>query len=208
MTTVNSTNLASYYSLKDATTSTTSQHTTVPSLADAFAAVNNTNSDPTNTNNGNSYLLDLSDSAKAYLQNYSGSSSNSSTSSSNGAKVILNHDQQQKLNAILQKYKDAPYTDATFKQIQVDMSKAGIGADTLAAQSQMRSLNPTMMLLDALSGGDASVGTIGSSADINTQATALMKSVAQQWTSISTTAASTTKSSTSSDATTSGSSAA
>ncbi len=171
---------------KDTSNTATSQQST-PSILDAFAAVNNLNGDPTKPSTGNSYLLDLSPSAQAYLANYSGASSNSSTSSTHGAGVVLNHEQQLKLNEILTKYKDAPYTDATFKQIQVDMAKAGIGADSLAAQSQMRSINPTAMLLDAISGGDGSVGTIGSSADIMTQATAFMKKVAEQWTDISTT---------------------
>ncbi len=194
MTTINP-NISQYYTLastlNSSTTSTGSDSSTSaatdPSILDAFAAVDGSSDDPTNTNNGNSYLLDLSPSAQAYLQNYSGSSSNNSTSSSNGAAVVLNFQQQNTLTAILQKYKDAPYTDATFQQIQNDMSAAGIGADSLAAQAQMRAVNPTLMLLDALNGGSGSVGTIGSSSDIMTQETAFMKQVADQWSQISTT---------------------
>ena len=187
MTSISSTSILQTLLKKDTATSTTSEQST-PSILDAFAAVSGSNSDPTATGNtGNSYLLDLSPSAQAYLQNYSGSASNSSSSSSTGAGVVLTPQQQNKLNTILLKYKDAPYTDATFQKIQSDMAAAGIGADALAAQSHMRQLNTTAMLLNALGGGDGSVGTIGSSTDIATQTTEFMKKIAQSWTQISST---------------------
>jgi hypothetical protein len=190
MTSVTNLSLASLFSTKDGTTSTTSQQTANPTLADVFATASGTKKASESKTNGNSYLLDLSESAKAYLQNLDGNggSSASSTTSSTGGGIVLNREQQTKLNAILEKYKDKPYTNASFKQMQVDMADAGIGADSLAAQNQMRHLNPTLMLLNALNGGDGSVGTVGGSSDITAETKNFMKKVAERWKEISTTA--------------------
>lgn len=166
-----------------------SQQSRNPSITDAFAAVNGQNADPTHVDFGNSYLMDLSPAARAYLQNTGGAASNSSTTSSTGAGVVLSFEQQKKLQAILEKYKDAPYNDETFAKIQHEMKAAGLDAESLAAQSQMRNLNPTAMLLNALGGGDGSVGSIGGSTDIKNIAKGFMKNVAEQWTRMSSTAA-------------------
>jgi len=104
-----------------------------------------------------------------------GGTSAASTTSSTGGGIVLTREQQSKLNAILEQYKDKPYNEANFKQMQIDMAEAGIGADSLAAKSQMRNLNTTLMLLNALSGGDGSTGTIGGSADIKAETVNFMK---------------------------------
>ena len=190
MTTISTHSLASILSPKDNSTSGTSQQSTLPSLSTILATADGTDLGNGNTSSGNSYLLDLSPSAQAYLTNLNSNgsaSSQGSATSSNGNGIVLNNDQKAKLDAILAKYKDAPYTDETFQKIQQDMSLAGIAADELAAKNQMRHLNPTLMLLNALAGGDGSVGTIGGSADIATETTNFMGKVADMWKSISTT---------------------
>ena len=187
MSSISSTSILQQILAQNSSTSSSSSSSS-SSLSDILAQANGTDLGDGNTSSGSSYLLDLSPEAQAYLTSQSSTgttTSTGSTTSSTGASVILSPVQQDKLNAILQKYKDAPYTDATFKAIQKDMSAAGIGADTLAGQAEMRNLNPTAMLLNALNGGDGSVGTIGGSADIATLETNFMGSVNQQWQQIS-----------------------
>ncbi len=189
MTSITNTSLANYYSLNDAkNAATTSGQASNPSLTTALAAVNGTQPSNTNAAGGSSYLLDLSDNAKNYLQSLSNTqngTSNSAASSTDG--VILTQKQQAKLTEILIKYKDAPYNDTSFKKIQDDLDAAGIGADSLAARSQVRKLNPTLIFLDALNGGDGAAGTAISSDAIKADATGYLKKVAKQWDTISTT---------------------
>jgi hypothetical protein len=158
-------------------------------LTDALAAAQGTSSTGAgNASSNDSYLLDLSPEAQAYLSNSSASGAATSTGSATSATgygIVLSPVQQDKLTAILEKYKDAPYTDTTFQSIQKDMKAAGIGADALAGQSEMRNLSPTAMLLNALSGGDASVGTIGGSADIANMETNFLGQVTSQWQTMS-----------------------
>lgn len=175
--------------LNNTDSSTTGSSSSGSTLTDMLAAANGTSTTGTgNATSDASYLLDLSPEAQAYLSNSSASGAATSTgsaTSADGYGVVLSPVQQDKLNVILEKYKDAPYTEATFASIQKDMTAAGIGADSLAGQAEMRNLNPTAMLLNALSGGDASVGTIGDSADITTMQTNFMGTVDAQWKSIS-----------------------
>ena len=185
MSSVSHLSLANHLAKQNATTTNGSDSSSLPNLTEALAAVNGTNlGNGSSSATGNSYLLDLSPEAQAYLTSMNGngsSSSQASTTSSTGAGIVLSPVQQDKLSAILQKYKDAPYTDATFKAIQRDMSAAGIGADSLAGKAAMRNLNPTSMLLNALAGGDGSVGTIGGSADIAAMEMNFMGTVNTQW---------------------------
>ena len=188
MSSISSTSILQQLLQKDTTTSTSSQQPAQPTLTDYLAKAQGTNTGSDATSTGNSYLLDLSPEAQAYLTTMSGNgstTSQNSATSSNGNGIVLSPVQQDKLAAILQKYKDAPYTDATFQAIQKDMSAAGIGADALAAQNQMRHINPTAMLLDALNGGDGSTGTVGGSADLAASTKDFMGKVAQQWQTIS-----------------------
>ncbi|MDX2074781.1 MAG: hypothetical protein SFX19_10550 [Alphaproteobacteria bacterium] len=90
------------------------------------------------------YLLDLSPEAKDYL--------NSTLVSSTANSFTLSQSQQKQIDAILQKYKDAPYTQETFEQIQADLQQAGLSPDQLAAQQQAKDFNPTQALIDALNG--------------------------------------------------------
>ena len=190
MTSITNYTLASMFASKDNATSTTSQNAANPSLADVLSNASGLPKSKDSATSGNSYLLDLSDSARAYLQNLNGSGGTSagSATSANGNGIVLTNPQRDKLNAILEKYKDAPFTDATFQKIQADMEQAGIAADKLAAQNQMRRINPTLMLINALSGGDGSVGTVGGSADIKTETQNFMGKVLDQWRAVSTTA--------------------
>ena len=209
MTTISSTSILQQLMQKDSSTSNGSTSTAQSTLTDYLAQAQGKDIGNASSSSGNSYLLDLSAEAQAYLTsgNGSGGGSQGSSTSSTGASIVLSPVEQDKLTAILQKYKNAPYTEATFQNIQKDMSAAGIGADSLAAKAEMRNLNPSAMLLNALNGGDGSVGTVGNSTDIASMETSFMGKVNSQWQAISSDYDSTTggaKSQPSSDDTTAG----
>lgn len=188
MTGISSTSILQQLLQKNDTTSNGSKQAAQPTLTDYLARAQGLNTTGETSASGNSYLLDLSPAAQAYLTNMSGTgsaTSQNSATSSNGNGIVLSPGQQNKLTAILVKYKDAPYNDDTFKAIQRDMSEAGIGADSLAAKNQMRRINATAMLLDALNGGDGSVGTVGGSADLAHSEMEFMGRVNTQWQKIS-----------------------
>jgi len=91
------------------------------------------------------YMLDLSPTAQKFL--------NATTSTSSAPdSFVLSKEQQARLEDIMEKYKDAPYTQETFNQIQADLQKAGMSPDQLAGQEQAKAFNTTLALLDALSG--------------------------------------------------------
>lgn len=90
------------------------------------------------------YTLDLSPEAKSYIDATNLASSVSS--------FDLNSFQKEKLDEILQKFKDQPYTQDTFNQLQAELQKAGLSPDQLAAQQQAKDFSTTQMLLEALGG--------------------------------------------------------
>lgn len=125
-----------YYSLAQ-----TSSHVVSTSPVTAAKAV--TSSSAANENLS-AYLLDLSPQARDYLNHGAVGTISSS--------FTLSQAQQSSIDAILQKYKDQPYTQDTFNQIQNDLRAAGLSPDQLAAQQQVKDFNTTQTLLDALSG--------------------------------------------------------
>ena len=198
MSTINSTQLASYYSLNNNDTSGSSStssnaantgntNTTALLLAalnDASAA-NNSSPD---SSSSDAFLLNLSPDAQNYLSSLSSGTSSTGTSSASDS-FTLSSTQQAQLTAIIDKYKDAPYTQATFDDLQNDLESAGLGPDQLNAEQDMNSLNPTEMLLDALNGTtptDQSSFTDVSSGN-STRASNYIDSILSQWQSVSTT---------------------
>lgn len=191
MSNVTNSTLSNFYSLKDAknaATNTTLQQSSSPSLTSALAVVNGGKTDSSKLAVGSSYLLDLSDNARNYLQSLSDTNSGKGSSTRSSGGIVLTNKEQAKLTEILIRYKDAPYNDTTFKKIQEDLDAADIGADALAAKAQARQLNPTLIFLDALNGGDGAAGTTGNSESRTADATGYLQKVARQWETISTTA--------------------
>lgn len=189
MSTITNTSLSQFYALKDAkqgTTGNAAQQSAAPSLAAALSALTGAKADNAQNNATGSYLLDLSEEAKNYLQRLNGSSTATSGASARSG-IVLTSAQQKTLTDILAAYKDAPYNDATFTLIQQDLDAAGIGADTLAAKNQVKQLNTTLIFLDVLNGGDGSAGTIGDSETLKSQAKGYLEAVVKQWESISST---------------------
>lgn len=96
----------------------------------------------------NAFFLSLSPQAQKYLTSIGlGSPSSAPTTAQ---KFILDTPQQQAMDDILAKYKNQPFTQATFDQLQDDLEAAGISPDQLAQRQQVQDFNPTMELLGAL----------------------------------------------------------
>jgi hypothetical protein len=191
MTVISNTN---YYSLTNSTTSSNADSAAsaqqLPSLAAILESVDSSDTSSSQSNS-DGFLLDLSPSAQAYLQQQQTGSS-SSSSATGSTTFTLTPTQQQKLASILEKYKDEPFTQETFDQIQDDMTAAGIGINQLSAQDAAQQFNPTSQLLDTLNGiSPTSTSTVST----KTKASNFIQQVIDEWKSISTTADSTTESS-------------
>jgi len=155
----------------------------VPSLADALAAVSDGGSSSGDSNAA--YSLNLSPQAQQLLN---GGASGSDTSTT----FRLSFSQQSTITSILAKYKDAPFTQATFDQIQDDLKAAGLGTDQLALQDKVTSFNPTSVLIDALSGNITDPVTQNATSDTaeQTKSNNYINSILSQWQSMSTAASS------------------
>ncbi len=198
MSTINSSLLSNYYSLTNTDNSSTStsistSSSSSSSLSDTLASL--LDSDSADTADGgssdNSYMLDLSPEAQSYLSSMNMASSTStgtaSTPTTSSSDIILTNAQQAKLNQIIDKYKDAPYTQDTFDDMQNDLEEAGLGTDQLNAEDRMRSLNPTQMLIDALNGQTDDLSSLTDTSNDATKATNFMNKVISQWQGVSST---------------------
>jgi hypothetical protein len=183
--------LASYFSLNNNTSSTSTGTSNAPSLASELAAVSAGTSGSASTGSGNSFLLDLSDEAKSYLANIGNSSSTSTGSDTqDSASFVLSNAQLGKLRDVLEKYKDEPFTQDTFDQIQDDLAANGLGTDQLGAEETVRNINPTQMLLSALNGQTVDLDSLSGKVDteaLKTKSDNFMSKVIDQWKAISTT---------------------
>ena len=146
------------------------------------------------------YQLNLSDNANSYLSSLLSANPSSSNPASTNNSVpdnfVLTKEQQTQLTAIIEKYKDAPQTQETFKKIQDDLKKADLDPDMLAAKEQASSFNPTAVLISILSGNatkDANPSDPKQiAAQYDTQKTNYLKKITSLWQSISTTGSATT----------------
>ena len=182
--------LSSYYPLSGTQTGKTGGNRTgnhlnsdpTQSLISALAAVNGASS----SNNDNSaYFLNLSPAAQLLLNH----NNTSSTGSSNNGNFTLSSAQRTQINDILKKYKDAPFTQETFDQIQNDLQAAKLGPDQLIAQDEISSFNPTSSLINALNGNFAPLNTPATTAaSEHTKTTNYMQGIITAWQQISGTA--------------------
>jgi hypothetical protein len=132
-------------------------------------------------------LVDLSPQAQSILNEF-GNGGTDNGSASNG--FILSTQQQQQIKAILAKYKDAPFTQDTYNNIQADLKAAGLSPDQLSIQDEIRSFNPTKVMIDALNGIDDSsdISNFGNNPAEQANANSYMQQIFNQWQNISTTA--------------------
>jgi hypothetical protein len=144
-------------------------------------------SSSSNGANSDAFMLDLSPQAQQFMNGIS-SPANSAPANTAGAGFTLTGAEQKQVNDIIAKYKDEPFTQATYEKIQKDLHAIGLAPDQLAMKDKIKSFNGTQMLLDALNGGTADVSSFSTSdSQENTNADAFMQQIVRQWQSVSTT---------------------
>jgi hypothetical protein len=127
----------------------------------------------------NAYQLDLSPQAQQILAG--GSAGQSSGSGASGS-FVLTAAQQAAIKDIIAKFKDAPLDQNTFNQIQNALAAAGLSPQALAAEDQIKSFNPTNVLLEALGGNYSNIQTPSTTAaGEQAKETDYMQSVANLW---------------------------
>lgn len=131
-----------------------------------------------------SYMLDLSEAAKAYLAQQTAQSS--SQTSGDSEHFTLTEAQQAQIRKIIEQYKNAPLSQETFLQIQEELTAIGLGADQLAAKEQVGAFNPISSFLDALSGTSTSLSAEEISANVSTKRENYLSDIIDYWASIST----------------------
>lgn len=196
MTSISNLTSSGYYSLNNQSSGGAGVASSVatPRLADVLAA----EQQKQNGAADNSYALDLSPSALEYIKrlNEAAGDSVANVVSNATTSYTLTRDQQAKVNEIIEQYKDAPFTQATFDQIQDALNQAGLNEKTLQAQEKARSFNTTQFLLDALNGGGGEDMTLSSltgkgnsdeAEALGVKQANFMRSVADAWARISTT---------------------
>ena len=127
------------------------------------------------------YLLDLSPQAQQYLN---GGASATSPINSSSANFTLTAQQQQSIATILAKYKDAPYTQATFDNIQNDLQATGLDPATLSRVDQAQNFNATELFIDDLN-GDYSDAAAMTNPDESTKSSNYMQQIISEWKTIS-----------------------
>lgn len=179
MTSISNSLANGYYSLKDSSTSTASEDSAAAKLASLLSGDSKAANQPGAATN--SYLLDLSPEAQSYLSNLQ----QGGAQQKGDAEFILSREQQQQVAAVLAKYKDAPFTQETFEKIQDELSSIGLSAQALAAKEQVRNVNPTMMLLNALNGIETDLNA--NQTDSTAKSDNYIEKLIMQWEKISTT---------------------
>jgi hypothetical protein len=134
------------------------------------------------------YLLDLSPQAQLYLASNGQQNASSSSTLSGSQSFLLKPDQKQTIADIIARYKDAPFTQETFNQLQDDLEKEGLGAQQLAMIDNAKSFNPTQILVDALAGRSSSFSGTASTQSQQGKIDNFMQDIVKQWRAISTTA--------------------
>lgn len=136
------------------------------------------------------YLLDLSPEAQAYLRSLKNGQSNVSGNVSNDAVeqgFTVNSKQRLAIAAILEKYKQEPYTQEVFDRIQDELHQAGLSPDQLAAKYRASSFSTTAALVDALNGGEGSLpgSSPVSDSELQQRTSEYVQFIVEEWKKIS-----------------------
>ena len=183
------TSTGNYYSLAGQGTSSGEAKTgkTSASLTSSLLA---TLAEDKSASTDSAVQVKLSSAAQAYLAKLNGTTSSSTTSSSTSTSFSLTKQQAQKIDDILAKYKDSPFTQETFEKIQDELKAASLSADQLRVKDQVSSFNPTQSLISALNGTDSETSQPTAAtrlAEGKTKAQNYMANIITAWKSISTT---------------------
>ena len=128
------------------------------------------------------YLLDLSPEAQKYLSGLQQPPAVSQPAVSQDG-FALNSQQRLALAQLLDKFKDAPYSQDTFDAIQDELHSSGLGPTQLAAKYRATSFSTTAALVDALNGGNGTTpgSTPVSDADIQSRSEQYMQFIVSEW---------------------------
>lgn len=146
-----------------------------------------------NASSGSSaYLIDLSPEAQRYLsglnQPQAAAAAEAQAAVNDG--FVLNNQQRVALAALLERFKDEPYTQETFDKIQDALQQDDLGPNQLSARLRATSFSTTAALVDALNGGDGSTPGAKpmSDAELQSRSGQYIQFVAAEWRKVSTTA--------------------
>ena len=175
MSSITSSYAGQYYQLPSNAGGTTALPTSANAANTSLLSTNGT------ANTSLAYLLDLSPEAQNYLNNGAQSATTDPTAANSS--FTISPQDQQKIDAILEKYKDAPLTQDTYNQIQNDLTTAGLSPQQLAQKDTLTSFSATRVLIDALNGIDDPIPS-ASSTDEQTKSTNYMQQIYKQWQSV------------------------
>jgi hypothetical protein len=149
MSTINTGLSGGYYQLNYA--SGNSAGNTKNNAANPVSSLLQANAGTQAANNNLAYFLDLSPEAQKYM---SEGSARNSVSALYGASqsFTLSSKQRQEISEVIAKYKDAPFTQETYNQIQDDLKAKGLSGQQLSMIDKATSFNPTQVLVGALTG--------------------------------------------------------
>jgi hypothetical protein len=176
--------LSGYYQLANLLSSGSGSSTTgsdaTSTLAELEQELGISSSNGSSSNGADSYLLDLSPQAQALLNGSSAGGLSGSSSGSSG--FTLTQTQETAIQNILEQYKDAPMTQATFQEIQNALSSAGLSAQTLGAEDQVNSFDGTKILVQDLDGNYTGLQTAGTTLQgEQTKESNYMQDIAKAW---------------------------
>ncbi|MFO1242294.1 MAG: hypothetical protein U1E36_03730 [Rickettsiales bacterium] len=176
MTTIN-TSLSSAFAALDKDNKTT---VTTETLANVLA---NDKSAAQTPNIDEAVDLNLSDEAKAMLEKASPIFTDFS-----GDRFVLNIRQRNTIESVIQKYKDAPFTQDTFDAIMNDLEGEGLSPEILSAKEKALSINPVGIFLAAMGGQDTTFNPLGDVSDDaqETKSSNFMLDVVARWHEITT----------------------
>jgi len=175
-------NNSGYYQLSDPSAGNSNTAQSNPTNALMQALLSASSASGTAASSSAAYLLDLSPQAQQYLNG--GGASAVSPLNPSSSSFVLSTQQQQEITSIIAKYKDAPYTQATFDAIQNALQTAGLDPTTLSREDQAQSFNATQVLIDDLN-GDVSGANSLINPDESTKSSNYMQQILGQWKTIS-----------------------
>ena len=187
MSSISALNNSGYYQLSDPSAGTGGNIAQSNSTSALLQSLLSSSSSGTAASSSEAYLLDLSPQAQQYLNGIgAGSASGSAVSplNSSSESFTLTTQQQQAITNILAKYKDAPYTQATFDDIQNDLQAAGLDPTTLSRQDQAQSFNATQLFIDDLNGNTSAADNL-ITPDESSKSSNYMQQIISQWKTIS-----------------------
>ncbi len=157
------------------------------SLATALSNIGKSSNQGTGSSTDLSYMLNLSDEAKNYLTKLVDTQTGANQSTETQKLIALSREQERAIDAIVNKYKDEPFTEETYEAMQEELEAAGLGAMHMAAKDTMRSFSTTQLFLNVLNGSNQLTFGDSSPAAIREKAAGYMDMVYAKWEAISTT---------------------